>query len=310
VRRVSAALKAGLADARPVTQIGTGKAKVNGVASNRRYLLPDGKPAFGRTSATRDSYARDQPEGTIDPWLRTLSFWDGDRPLAALSVYATHPMSSYGQGSVSADFVGDARRRRQEDDPAVFQVYLSGCSGNVTAGKYNDGAPDKRALLAGRMYDAMVRAWANTRRVPIDSARFRSVPLKLCPRNDAGFTVDDLSRRLTSDKKPFGQCLAAMGLSWRIGADAGRAIDLPVLDLGSGVVVLLPGESYVEHQLFAQSLRPDAFVLTLGYGECGTGYVPTEQAVKEHDTNLHDWCWVAPGAEASLQAALRDALRP
>ncbi|MEZ6108757.1 MAG: hypothetical protein R3B96_22410 [Pirellulaceae bacterium] len=30
--------------------------------------------------------------------LRTLSFWDGDRPLAAIHSYATHPMSYYGRG--------------------------------------------------------------------------------------------------------------------------------------------------------------------------------------------------------------------
>ena len=48
-------------------------------------------------------------------------------------------MSYYGKGGVSADFLGLARKRRQADDPKVFQIYASGCSGNVTAGKYNDG---------------------------------------------------------------------------------------------------------------------------------------------------------------------------
>ena len=62
----------------------------------------------------------------IDPYLRTLSFWDGDRPLAALSYYATHPMSYYGDGRVSADFCGLARRKRQGDDKEVFQVYFNG----------------------------------------------------------------------------------------------------------------------------------------------------------------------------------------
>ena len=47
--------------------------------------------------------------GTIDPHLKTLSLWDGDTPLLALSAYATHPMSYYGRGGVSADFVGYAR---------------------------------------------------------------------------------------------------------------------------------------------------------------------------------------------------------
>src|SRR5690349_13541597 len=115
VKRVARAAAACLGKARRVTHLGTGQARVSEVASNRRYPGPDGKPRFDRTSATRDPKAREQPEGTIDPWLKTLSFWDGDKPVAALSCYATHPMSHYGKGEVSADFVGLARKRRQAD---------------------------------------------------------------------------------------------------------------------------------------------------------------------------------------------------
>jgi hypothetical protein len=308
VVRVARALRDSLMDTRPVTHVGTGKAMVDRVASNRRYLTPDGKPAFGRTSATRDASVRDQPEGTIDPWLRALSFWDDDRAIAVLSTYAVHPMSHYGQGSVSADFVGLARRLRQEAMPGVFQVYASGCSGNVTAGKYNDGAPANRPVLAERMRDAMARAFEATERHPLREVRFRSVPYTLPPREGAGFTEDDLRKRLHEDSRPFGQCLAAMGLSWRHRCEAGRKLDLPAIDLGPATLVLLPGESYVEYQLLAQRLRPDRFVVALGYGECGTGYVPTEKAIEEGDTNLHDWCWVAPGAESRLVEDLKEAL--
>ena len=45
-------------------------------------------------------------EGLIDPMLRVLSFWNGPKPLAAFHYYATHPMSYYGDGRVSADFCG------------------------------------------------------------------------------------------------------------------------------------------------------------------------------------------------------------
>src|SRR5262249_17264776 len=129
------------------------------------------------------------------------------------------------------------------------------------------------------------------------------------PRDDAGFTIEDLTKRLTTDTRPFGQCLAALGLSWRKFADAGHKIDVPVLDLGSALFLVLPGESYIEYQLLAQKLRPDAFVMVSGYGESATGYVPTEQAVTENDSNLREWCWVAPGAEKAMTAALKTALR-
>jgi hypothetical protein len=308
VRRVARAAAACLDRARPVTHLGTGQARVREVASNRRYPGPDGRPRFDRTSATRDPAIREQPEGTTDSWLKALSFWDGDRPVAVLSCYATHPMSYYGKGGVSADFVGLARKRRQADDPALFQVYATGCSGNVTAGKYNDGSADNRPALADRLYRAMAAAWKATRRRPLEGIDFRSVPLRLEPRGGEGFTVPDLTRRLTTDPRPFGQCLAALGLSWRRRADAGHRLDVPVIDFGAAQLLLLPGESYVEFQQLAQSLRPDSFVVTLGYGECAPGYVPTERAFAEGDGNLRDWCWVAPGAEKAMTRALEAAL--
>lgn len=309
VQRVADALRTGLKESRPVTHVGTGQAKAEKVASNRRYVGADGKPRFDRMSATRDPVIRDQPEELIDPWLKTLSFWDGDRPLLALSGYATHPMSHYGQGDVSADFVGMARERRQKDEPGVLQIYVSGCSGNLTAGKYNDGSSGNRPVLAGRIATAMAEAWKATTKFPLQDVAFRAVPLRLEPRDEPGFTVEDLERRLESDPRPFGRCLAALGLSWRRRCQTGRPIDVPVLDLGRAQLLLLPGESYVEYQLLAQRTRPDSFVLTMGYGESAPGYIPTDKHFAERDTNLHDWCWVAPGSEARMTEAIRAALR-
>src|SRR5262249_35366705 len=54
VQRVAKAVRDSLKSPRRVTHLGIGQAKVEKVASNRRYLGDDGKPRFGRTSATRD----------------------------------------------------------------------------------------------------------------------------------------------------------------------------------------------------------------------------------------------------------------
>jgi hypothetical protein len=64
---------------------------VENVASNRRFLADNGEVMFSRTSATRDPRAREKPVGTIDPWLKTLSFWNGDQPLAASAVTPLTP---------------------------------------------------------------------------------------------------------------------------------------------------------------------------------------------------------------------------
>lgn len=309
VSRVADAAKACLKGAKPVTHIGTGEAKVEKVASNRRYLDADGKVHYNRMSATRDPKIRDADEGTIDPLLKTLSFWNGDTALCALSAYATHPMSYYGKGGVTADFVGMARKKRQTETKGVFQMYASGCSGNVTAGKYNDGSPDNRGVLAGRIHAAMSAAWRATKKTAVKDASFKSVPLTLEARSSEGFSEAALLKKLKDDPRPFGQCLAALGLSWKKRCDAGKPIDLPVLDFGGAALALLPAESYVEFQLLAQEQRPKDFVLVAGYGECGPGYIPIERAWKENDGNLADWCWVNPGSEKRMREAIGKALK-
>ncbi len=308
VQRVAAALKGALPDLRRVTHWGMGRARVEGVASNRRYVMPDGQVRFDRGSATRNAFAIEANEGLIDPWLRTLSFWEGDQALAAASFYAVHPMSYYGQGEVSADFPGLARRRRASEVPGVPQIYVSGCGGNVTAGKYNTGAPENRPVLAERLREAMAEAWKTTVRAPVGRCGFRVAPLWLEPRSSKGFTEVDLLAKLTPSAKPFDQCLAAMGLSWRRRVAAGSPLEVPFLDLDGAGVLLLPGETYVDYQLWAQALRPGVFLCVAGYGDGATGYVPTERHWAEQDSNLGDWCWVAPGSEARLQAAIRQAL--
>jgi hypothetical protein len=308
VQSVAKALRESLPSARAFTHIGTGQAKVGKIASNRRYVTPDGAVHFDRMSATRKSAAIAADEGLIDPWLKTLSVWNGETPLTAISFYAVHPMSFYGAGEVSADFPGLARRQRQAEMPGVKQVYCSGCSGNLTAGKYNNGAHENRAVLADRLHAAMTAAWRDTKRHAVDHFDFRVTPLRLEPRDDAGFSVAELEAKLTPVTKPFQQCLAAMGLSWRQRADAGRGIQIPVLDFDVAQLLLLPGESYVEFQLAAQRARPDSFVCVAGYGEAACGYVPTEKHFIEHDTNLADWSWVAPGSATRLLEAIRSAL--
>jgi hypothetical protein len=280
VTRSAAALKAALPQARRFTHVGTGSARVSDVASNRRIVI-DGVARFSRTSATKNQEVRDAPEGLIDPLLRTLSFWDGDRPLAALHFYACHPMSYYGDGRVSADFCGLARQKMQDDLPDVFQVYLNGCGGNVTAGKYNDGARENRATLRDRMHAAMTASWRGTTRTAVGGFDWRTEGVKLPPRREASFG-EAASRALLNDAAATAarRNNAAYQLAWLKRIDT--PIELGCLDFGGRVLsVHLPGECFVEYQLAAQRMRPDATVFVAAYGDDGPGYVPTARAFIE-----------------------------
>jgi hypothetical protein len=308
VRQSADAARASLAKTRRFTHVGFGTGKVEQVASNRRVLGPNGKVRFTRTSATKSPVARAEPEGRIDPWLRTVSFWDGDEPLAALSYYATHPMSYYGDGHVSADFCGLARRQRQAEEPGIFQVYFNGAGGNITAGKYNDGAHENRAILRDRVHAGMTAAWKSTQRLPIDGFSWRVEPVQLPPRTEPSFG-ETQSRLVLDDPKQTAvrRNNAALQLAWLARRD--RPIDLTCLDLGRVNVLHLPGEPFVEYQLFAQQQRPDRDVCMAGYGDGGPGYLPTAAAYLEggYEPTV---ALAGPGSEAIIQKAIRNLLQP
>jgi hypothetical protein len=296
--------------AQPVTHLGIGEAKVERVACNRRVEL-NGQVRFNRYSFTRDPQVRDAPEGEIDPMLKTISFWDGDTPRAAVSCYSVHPMSYYGRGEVSSDFVGLARDMRQRHTPDVFQIYLSGCAGDTTAAKFNTGDAPGRLALADRLHRGMIDAWQATKRIPLTNASFRNSPMHLPPWDKAELSIPHLTTILRNkDASAKDRIQAAMGISWQERCAAGRPIDLPVLDFGPAQIAILPAEAFVGFQLAAQEMRPESFVMTPGYGECAPGYFPTARPRAEGFVEEHGYCWVAPGAEDVLLTTLRAGLNP
>ncbi|MBM3963694.1 MAG: hypothetical protein FJ308_01300 [Planctomycetes bacterium] len=303
--RVEEALRDAIAATTPITHVGYSESIVEDIASNRRIVNTEGIVSFSRGSSSgRELLYRDAEIGLIDPKLRTLSFWDNDRCLLEYHTYATHPMSYYGRGEVTSDFVGLARERRKRDDRNVAQVYASGCSGDVTAGKFNDGTPESRRKLTNRLYDAMRHSSDHVQRILMEQLSFKNEALNLEASRDENLSVDFLNGQLHDQSlSTEKRILAAMGLaSWNRVA-RGQCIDMPCLDFQIARVVLFPGESFVGYQSIAQELSSGKPVLPIGYGECWTGYVPTESAFLD---GFHEnWLWVAPGAETQIRSALR-----
>jgi hypothetical protein len=75
IQRARMALAEALKRRVTVTQYGIGKARVEGIASNRRFIKPDGMVSYGRMSRCTDPVARAAADREIDPFVRTLSFW-------------------------------------------------------------------------------------------------------------------------------------------------------------------------------------------------------------------------------------------
>jgi len=310
IQRTADALKASLASASVVTHVGYGKGKVKEVASNRRVLGPDGKVKYVRYSSTKDEQIRAEPEGIIDPLVHLLSFWNGEKPITTLTYYATHPQSYYGQGGVSCDFPGLARGLRDNEQPEVFHVHFDGAGGNVTAGKYNDGAPENRPVLARRLADGMKTAFEATKKYPIKSTevgwRVKPVSLPVASHLD----IATLRETIADEKADVRARLrAARDLAWAARPPAGFKIDITCLTLGPIAVLHMPGELFVEYQLAAQTMRPDSPVLMAGYGDYGPGYIGLAHSYGQGGYETGPVSRVAPEVEDVLMGAMKELLK-
>jgi hypothetical protein len=309
ITNLATAVRAALSRAEAVTHLGFGEAKVEKVASSRRVFGADGKVRV-RYTACADPELRAAPEGTIDPVLSQVSFWNGEKPSAVLSYYATHPQSYYRTGMPNPDFPGLARFQRDLAMPAALHIHFNGAGGNIGAGKYNDGAVTNRLSLAQRLADGMRRAWENTKREPLDAGAVAwTVESVLLPPSKH-ISREALEAEINERDPKLATQGDASRLAWLRRCESGHRLDVSCLKLGRARILHLPGEAFVEYQLAAKSQRPDLFVAVAAYGDYAPWYIGTaiayEQGGYETEPRSSN---VAPGVEAVLMGAIRKLLQ-
>jgi hypothetical protein len=259
----------------PVTHLGLGTARVEKFASNRRIIGTDGKLEMSRMSASRNAEANAKPEGTIDPDLNLVTFWNGETPVAALTFYASHPQSYYGRGGVTPDTVGLARNLRTKET-GTLHLHFDGAGGNVAAGKYNDGSPEARAALVERIHAGMETAWNGQKKVAVKESdlEWTVAPTRL-PWSGR-YTEEQLLAELTNPETPLRDRIRAArdAVYYRRWQEDGH-IDINCLRIGEARILFFPGELFVEYQLAAKAMRPGDFVAVAAYGDGGPGYIGT-----------------------------------
>jgi len=301
--QLAAEVKQSLDRLEPFDRVGTGQTKVDRVASSRRIITPDGK-FHGRSSSTKDPRLRALPEGHIDPYLKTITLARGDRPLVRLHYYATHPQSFYGDPRACSDVPGFARKRLEEEG-GVFQIYFNGCGGDVAMGKYNDRTPRARADLTDRLYAGMKASAESTRYVPVERLQWRTTELRLPPRTDKGYTLEENRARMADPKQNVVRRVrAATRVAFTERLLAGKSLQLSCLEMGNVAMLHLPGECLVDFQLFAQDAAPDRFVAVAAYGDLGPGYICTKKAFAEggYEPSASR---AGPESEPALKEAIR-----
>ncbi|HVJ81951.1 MAG TPA: hypothetical protein VNC50_12860, partial [Planctomycetia bacterium] len=221
--------------------------------------------------------------------------------LATLHYYACHPMSFYGDGRVTSDFVGMARERLEKEDPGSLRLYFTGCAGNVAAGKYNDGSPAARKALADRMFAGMKAAEAGLEPKPVKKLVWSAAPLSPTPRA----TPDDeaLDRIVRNPKASGGERgRAGFELAWRRRVEKKRPILVSSLHVDDISTLHLPGEPFIEYQLeFARKHAPRRLAVA-GYGDGGPWYMPTDAAFPQGGYEA-----TASFSGAGLEAEMRTA---
>ena len=301
IARAADAIEAALKRPYAISQIGLGQAKVEQVGSNRRVLGADGKVAAVRWTATKDPAVRAAPEGVIDPWLRSIRFYEGDTPIAVLTYYATHPQSYYGKGEVNPDFPGIARDTRQSET-GNLHVHFNGAAGNIGAGKYNDGSPENRTILAQRMADAMKRSIVEEKRFKVSGSElhWKTQELRLPPtqRMDREQLMSIIS---DPNKTAKERIYAATQWVWLTRCAEGDPIVASCLKLGPARILHLPGELFIEYQLAAAEMLPGEFVATAAYGDYAPCYIGTAIAYEQggYETEARS-SLVSPECEAVL----------
>jgi hypothetical protein len=249
----------------------------------------EGKLVTRFSSGAKDPALAALPEGDIDARLRTVTLYRGGEARVRIHHYACHPQTFCCNGEVSGDFVSAAREQVEREE-GVPQIYLTGCAGDITAGKYNDGSEAARRALAGRLAAAMRASNARGGLRPLPGLEWKTRALRVPGEAAAAprWPAADLE----------GQALYRHAIRVAF-ARRREALEAACLRLGSLRIVFLPGEPMLAFQRHA----PDALVV--GYGDISPGYLCPDAAFEEggyEPSAAH----AGPGTEAVLKSVISE----
>ena len=84
----------------------------------------------------------------------------------------------------------------------------------MTAGKYNDGSPENRLLLAQRLADGMRRAWESTKRQPITASDVKWTVESVALPPARHLSIEELEAEIKDHTSPSESAAAASRLAW------------------------------------------------------------------------------------------------
>jgi hypothetical protein len=206
-------------------------------------------------------------------------------------------------------------RQQFENESGVPQIYFTGCGGNITVGKYNDGTRAARDRLASRLHAAMDRSSTAKPDVSVDvmtlkptAISWTSAPIPFTVREDGAFNPDLLQSQLAPEQAFSTRLTAAMFSGFGQRLRDGYIAQASRLRIGELEILHLPGEPFVEFQLYAQEqAAKSSFVCVAGYGECGVWYYGPDRIFTDRGGYEQTWSLTGP-CEAEVKSAIRTLL--
>ena len=287
-----------------ISSLGYNETRLHGYASNRRILGRDGKVAGMRFSKCADTDLKNEPVGVIDPMLRTVAFRDSSGKIAgSMSFYATHPQVSNGRFIYSADAPGEALNILKGCSGDGLHGFFTGTGGNVTAGKYSSATDLEGNLLRfgkiladGISLNLAAMKWEDAGKLCWNSAEF-PFPAQQIDKDKLLGLINDENVNLTNriQKAVLLTCLEYKKNS---------SYHFSMLRIGGARILFLPGELFVEYQLYAQSLIPDEFLAVAGNCSDNFLYLPLAKHFEEGGYEVGSFCWCTSDFERRFKKAL------
>jgi len=294
---------------------------VSEVACNRRVVMKDGKIGvrYGRDVCEE---LRRYPDGLIDPYAECVWLEKLNGELKGVLVnYACHGTSYNKYSEICWDYMGFAREQieMQLGGQALF---LQGCAGNISPGKYTTHKPLEDAkLLGSRLAEAVVQSYKEAYHINSKLINIKNHTVILKGRTT--LSKDELEIKLEEEimktkveqlkgsTHPYGAMVISY-LERLLMLEKYTELKIPceigLICLGEIYLFFLPSECFIQYALEIKKYLEGKPVLVMAYTDCTLQYIPNHIAYEEVGgmEDDPDWCYSEQGnGEALVEAAIR-----
>ncbi len=294
--------------------VGTGQ--MTELAFNRRLQYT---PSSERAKFDK---LRRYPQGVFDPTLGVIRFDRKDgTAVAVICNFACHATVYAPKGVVSGSFPGVAMRRLEAKlGDQTVAMFLQGCGGNVSPGKYWPGQSLTAVGQAGNLFAERIESILENKmeRLPPSKSQIATAHITLPFVPLEGFNdLADLEQRFWSVLKSYedGKIppeLAKFPTVSKLGGVQSAVLfigdryvfarnleelsqyDLFAWNYGPLMLAVLPGESFVEFALEIRDRSHHRYTLVASYNDGTPQYIPDAVAFEEGGYEPGPWCYSTP----------------